>query len=218
MRYFDQNNRRAARRIRVKNFSGRLRTLHNDRKIDCLFHDVSAGGIGIFSSSEISPDTQVVLELDDHCEVTLETKWCQPVENQQASAFRYGFRLCELGVDLARLFIDRGWANLRILIVDDEPYLLDLYELVFTKMNFEVFRAKDGESAINVIKEEDLDVVLTDFMMPNGGGAVVVAAARKNDLPVGVITAASPSHLKSLLNFVPTFEKLSLSSKYMIDT
>lgn len=213
MRYIDPDNQRASRRVRVKDFSGRLKT-REGKEIECSFIDVSSEGIGIFTEKKFSCDDLVILDMDD-CEVTLKTIWTKSAED--VTTLRYGFSLCDTDVDLTRLFINKGWADLKVLIVDDEPALLDIYERVLTKRNLEVFRANDGESAVNLLKEEAIDVVLTDFIMPNGGGAAVVKAARDYDLPVGIITSASPSLLKSIHAVAPTFEKLALSSKYMID-
>jgi len=78
-----------------------------------------------------------------------------------------------------------------ILVVDDEPnYLVVLSELLKDE-EFEVFTAPDGEKGLQVIKDVDLDVVITDMQMPGMDGVSFLKKAKEKfpDLPVIVITA-----------------------------
>lgn len=58
----------------------------------------------------------------------------------------------------------------KILIVDDEPNIVMSLEYAFKKNNFDVFIARDGEEAIQIIQDTIPDVVLLDVMMPNVDG------------------------------------------------
>ena len=78
-----------------------------------------------------------------------------------------------------------------ILIVDDEPnYLVVLSELLKDE-GFEVYTAADGNKALTVIKDFDLDLVITDMQMPGMNGLELLAETKSidNDLPVMIITA-----------------------------
>jgi len=78
-----------------------------------------------------------------------------------------------------------------ILIVDDEPnYLIVLSELL-REEGFEVFTAQSGEDGLKVLKESDLDLVITDMLMPRMDGFQLLKAVRayNRDLPVIMITA-----------------------------
>jgi DNA-binding response OmpR family regulator len=58
----------------------------------------------------------------------------------------------------------------RILIVDDEPNIVMSLEYTFKKNDFEVFIARDGSEAIEILSHQIPDVVLLDIMMPNVDG------------------------------------------------
>lgn len=79
-----------------------------------------------------------------------------------------------------------------ILIVDDEEGNIDiLLELLSDK--YEVYAATDGETALEIVKEEPIDLVLLDVMMPGMSGYEVCeklkADPETKDIPVIFITA-----------------------------
>ena len=73
----------------------------------------------------------------------------------------------------------------RILVVDDEPFLVDLLADLLEEEGFVVLRAYDGEQAL-AMAESDCppDLVLSDVMMPRLSGTELVAAVRRR-LPDG---------------------------------
>lgn len=78
-----------------------------------------------------------------------------------------------------------------ILIIDDEPnYLIVLSELL-REEGFEVFTAQSGEQGLQIVRETDLDLVITDMKMPGMDGIQLLKAVKlfNRDLPVIVITA-----------------------------
>ena len=58
----------------------------------------------------------------------------------------------------------------KILIVDDEPNIVMSLEYTFKKKEFEVFIARDGNEALQILENNIPDVVLLDIMMPNVDG------------------------------------------------
>ena len=64
--------------------------------------------------------------------------------------------------------------NLRILVVEDEPSLLDLYSMILTDAEYEVMTAEDGQQALEIIKDNTFDLVLLDIMLPNVDGLAVL--------------------------------------------
>ncbi len=78
-----------------------------------------------------------------------------------------------------------------ILVVDDEPnYLVVLSELLRDE-GFEVFTAPAGEDALAIVKEVDLDMVISDMQMPGMDGMALLGEIKNldEDLPVLIITA-----------------------------
>jgi two-component system response regulator PilR (NtrC family) len=79
----------------------------------------------------------------------------------------------------------------RILLVDDEPDLLDLMELTLVKMGLETDRAASVAEAQARLKQTHYDLCLTDMRLTDGKGLQVIAAASAlpAPVPVAVITA-----------------------------
>ena len=62
-------------------------------------------------------------------------------------------------------------AEIKILVVDDEPDMLELLQYLFKKFNFSVETASSGNEAWRFLKEDnDFNLVLTDVRMPDGDG------------------------------------------------
>lgn len=58
----------------------------------------------------------------------------------------------------------------KILIVDDEPNIVMSLEYTFKKNNFQVFIARDGQEALDILKTDLPDIIILDVMMPNVDG------------------------------------------------
>ena len=82
-------------------------------------------------------------------------------------------------------------ASPRILLVDDEPDLLDLMELTLVKMGLETDRATSVAEALACLSKTHYDLCLTDMRLTDGEGLDVIACASAlpRPVPVAVITA-----------------------------
>jgi DNA-binding response OmpR family regulator len=80
-----------------------------------------------------------------------------------------------------------------VLIVDDDPDVVQTYQR-YLEETFEVAVAYDGEEALGVLDEEDVDVVLLDRMMPglSGGEVLERIRERSDDCRVAMVTAVDP--------------------------
>jgi DNA-binding NtrC family response regulator len=65
----------------------------------------------------------------------------------------------------------------RILVVDDEALMNDFVREILIRRDHEVDRAMDGDSAIQMLREKEYDLVITDKKMPGTGGMEVLRAA-----------------------------------------
>ena len=79
----------------------------------------------------------------------------------------------------------------RILVVDDEPDLLELLELTLSRMGLDTVCAQNVGEAVRLLDKETFDLCLTDMRLPDGEGLRVVEHITQKglDVPVAVITA-----------------------------
>jgi adenylate cyclase len=81
----------------------------------------------------------------------------------------------------------------KILIVDDEPFNLDLLEQELQEASYEIERANDGAEALEKVPSFLPDVILLDYMMPNMNGLEVLKRLRVDkthkSIPVILLTA-----------------------------
>ena len=70
----------------------------------------------------------------------------------------------------------------KILIFDDEPNIVMTLEYAFKKQNFEVYIARDGSEALQILKNNVPDVVLLDIMMPNVDGYQTLEYIKDNKM------------------------------------
>lgn len=72
----------------------------------------------------------------------------------------------------------------KVLIIDDDEFLLEMYSLKFKENGFNVDIAKNGEEALEKIKDSrnSYDVVLLDIVMPAPDGFEVLSAIKEQKL------------------------------------
>ncbi|MBK5095207.1 MAG: response regulator, partial [Deltaproteobacteria bacterium] len=66
-----------------------------------------------------------------------------------------------------------------LLIAEDDENILELLLSVFSRPDLDVHPARSGSEAMGLIDRHDIDVVLTDLVMPGGDGLEVLVHARK---------------------------------------
>jgi DNA-binding response OmpR family regulator len=83
--------------------------------------------------------------------------------------------------------------NKRILIVDDEPYILHIVALKLTNAGYEVITAMDGEEAVELCKTQRPAMVITDYQMPFLSGVALCTQLQACDqtrgIPIMMLTA-----------------------------
>lgn len=67
----------------------------------------------------------------------------------------------------------------KVLLVEDAPFIQDIYLRTFKKAGYEIENAKDGEEAVEKAKNGNFDVVLLDLMLPKMDGLEVIRILRK---------------------------------------
>lgn len=84
----------------------------------------------------------------------------------------------------------------KILVVDDEPDILEFLKYNLVKEGYEVFVASDGEECLAIAEREKPDLVVLDIMMPRMDGVEVCRALRSN-----------PAFNKTLIAFLTAREE-----------
>ena len=81
--------------------------------------------------------------------------------------------------------------NQTVLLVDDEPDILQLLEIALARMNLNTLSAKSLTEAMQLLEHNEPDLCLTDMKLPDGNGLQLVEHVQRLDreLPVAVITA-----------------------------
>jgi DNA-binding response OmpR family regulator len=69
----------------------------------------------------------------------------------------------------------------KILIVDDEPNIVMTLEYTFKKLNFEVFIARDGQEALDILENQLPDIIILDVMMPMVDGFATLEQIKKDN-------------------------------------
>lgn len=78
-----------------------------------------------------------------------------------------------------------------VLIIDDEPDILELLDMTLKRMNLRTRSATTLTGALELLKQERFDLCLTDMRLPDGDGMTVVRHIQQHcpALPVAMITA-----------------------------
>lgn len=70
----------------------------------------------------------------------------------------------------------------KILIIDDDPFILEMYVLKFKEEGFQIETAKDGKEGLKKIKEYEPDMVLLDIVMPIMDGFDVIRSLKRENI------------------------------------
>ncbi|WP_257451812.1 response regulator [Archangium lipolyticum] len=100
-----------------------------------------------------------------------------------------------------------------ILLVDDEPELLDLYTEVLELMDHRVLRAHDGREALEIAHERRPDLVVTDWQMPRMSGVELcrrlVQDEELHDVPIIMHSSATDPHAPGVRAFLSKCSELT---------
>lgn len=78
----------------------------------------------------------------------------------------------------------------RILIVDDEKEIRDLIEIYLKGEGYNTIKAENGEEALNILKTEDVDLIVLDIMMPKLNGIEACLKIREEkEMPIIMLSA-----------------------------
>ncbi|AFS79720.1 two component transcriptional regulator [Gottschalkia acidurici 9a] len=77
-----------------------------------------------------------------------------------------------------------------ILVVDDEVKIVELLESFFKVEGYFIYKAHDGQEAIEIFEKEEIHLAILDLMLPKVSGEEVCKKIRsKSDIPIIMLTA-----------------------------
>lgn len=80
----------------------------------------------------------------------------------------------------------------RILLIDDDEFIVRLLSLLLSKAGYEIVPATNGKEAKQVLSEQSVDLIILDLMMPEMDGLAFLNWLRRENsttLPIIVLTS-----------------------------
>ncbi len=84
----------------------------------------------------------------------------------------------------------------KILIVDDQKELLELYSKTLKQLNIEIICAESSDSALNIIEDNSIDMIISDIKMPGKNGIELLCEVRKLGLEMPFLLVTAYSNVK----------------------
>ena len=75
----------------------------------------------------------------------------------------------------------------KVLILDDDAQIIKMTSLILQKSGYQVEAANNGVGALKTLEKGNIDVLLTDILMPEMDGIEVINACRKLEVPIKII-------------------------------
>jgi DNA-binding response OmpR family regulator len=88
----------------------------------------------------------------------------------------------------------------KLLCVDDDPAIRDLYKLLFSGYGYDVVVAADGRQALNLFHPQKIDAVVSDYEMPGMSGGELAASIKRRSCRIPVILV---SGCQSVVDTIP---------------
>ena len=77
-----------------------------------------------------------------------------------------------------------------ILVCDDDKEIVDAIEIYLSQDGYKIYKAYDGEQAIQILDKEEIHLLIMDIMMPGMDGLSAMAELRRtSNVPVILLTA-----------------------------
>jgi serine phosphatase RsbU (regulator of sigma subunit) len=95
--------------------------------------------------------------------------------------------MAEINVRTEEALTEEERFSLKVLVVDDDPFINRLVQIRLKNRGYQVISAGDGEKALELIRTVAPDLVFLDVAMPKVGGLQVLEEIRRDKLDVAVI-------------------------------
>ena len=95
----------------------------------------------------------------------------------------------------------------RILIIDDDPQILNMLRQTLEREGYEVIDASDGKEGLKLYQENPTDLIITDLIMPEKEGIETIMELRRDfpDVKIIAITGGGRIDPKQYLSMAKSF-------------
>ena len=102
-----------------------------------------------------------------------------------------------------------------ILVIDDDPVLLQVIRLTLEAAGHTVLRCNNGRKALDIVSHRHTDLIVTDILMPEMDGVEMLRQVRRlrPDLPVLAISGGSRGNADDYLGMAKVFGATTTLSK-----
>ena len=89
--------------------------------------------------------------------------------------------------------------KLKILCVEDNEFIREVYKNLFSIIFEKVYIAEDGKKALELFKNNSFDVILTDDKMPKMSGIELIKEIKKldNKIPIILVSGAEKDEIEN---------------------
>ena len=92
--------------------------------------------------------------------------------------------------------------KLSLLIIDDEAAQLESLKSFLKRREYEVLTASDGHEGFNLVQSNLIDVVLTDYRMPNWDGLTVLKNVKEFNPEIDVVVITAYGSVEDAVNIM----------------
>ncbi|MEA1912104.1 MAG: response regulator [Spirochaetota bacterium] len=102
-----------------------------------------------------------------------------------------------------------------VMIVDDEELIRSMIRKSLIRTGYKVIEADNGDKAMELVKTEDLDLIIADLVMPEKGGLELIMELNNNypDIKKIAISGKIPVENESISGLVEDFDVKAVFSK-----
>ena len=117
------------------------------------------------------------------------------IKNNQSSTLRNNLRLPKTATKKGYTMI-----KAKLLIVDDDPITLELYTVKLMQLSGQVYTAASGIEALEILRHEEIDVLITDYNMPGMDGCELITQAITMDPMIQSIVVTGYGDIKNAID------------------